>query len=72
MISTALRAIKELGFIARELDKEGLTVEIQVRGSPTVDIGQKGHAILLDFVYGPIKITGTSELLEIIKGVSKR
>ncbi len=72
MISTALHAIKELGFIAKELDKEGLTVEIQVRGNPAVDIGKKGHAVLLDFVYGPIKITGTSEILELLRGVSKR
>jgi hypothetical protein len=72
MISTALSAIKELGSIARELDKEGLSIQIQYKGSPAVTIGQRGHAALLDFVYGPVKINGTSELLEILKGFSKR
>lgn len=71
MIS-AISAIKQIGSIARELDKEGLSIQVQYKGRPAITIGKKGHAALLDFVYGPVKINGTSELMEILKGVSKR
>ena len=72
MISSALSAVKGLGSIARELDEEGLSIEMQYRGSPAVTIGKRGHAALLDFVYGPVKINGASEVLEILKGLTKR
>lgn len=65
MINNALSALKTVGAIAHALDDEGLTIEIRNRGNPAVAIGRNAHSVVLDKVYGPIKVRNFKEAVEL-------
>jgi hypothetical protein len=65
MINNALSALKTVGAVAHALDDEGLTIEIRNRGNPAVSIGRNAHSLLLDKVYGPIKVRSFKEVVEL-------
>jgi hypothetical protein len=66
MINNALSALKTFGVAARALDEEGLTIEIRNRGNPAVAIGRNAHSLVLDKVYGPIKVRSFKEVIELV------
>jgi hypothetical protein len=66
MINNALSALKTFGVAARALDEEGLTIEIRNRGNPAVAIGHNAHSLVLDKVYGPIKVRSFKEVIELV------
>ncbi|MEI7827672.1 MAG: hypothetical protein WCI87_07770 [Euryarchaeota archaeon] len=66
MISNALSALKAFGAAARALDDEGVTIEIRNRGNPAVAIGRNAHSLVLDMVYGPIKVRSFKEVIELV------
>ena len=70
MINNALSALKTFGAAARALDDEGLTIEIRSRGNPAVAIGHNAHSLVLDKVYGPIKVRSFKEVVELIGKVA--
>jgi hypothetical protein len=66
MINNALSALKTFGVAARALDDEGLTIEIRNQGNPAVAIGRNAHSLVLDKVYGPIKVRSFKEVIELV------
>ena len=66
MINNALSALKIVGAVAHALDDEGITIEILNRGNPAVVIGRNAHSLLLDKVYGPIKVRSFKEVVELL------
>jgi hypothetical protein len=66
MIGNALSALKTFGVAARALDDEGLTIEIRNRGKPAVAVGRNAHSLVLDKVYGPIKVKSFKEVVELM------
>ncbi|MGA7076809.1 MAG: hypothetical protein WBZ42_09780 [Halobacteriota archaeon] len=66
MINNALAALKAFGAAARALDDEGLTIEIRNRGNPAVAVGRNAHSLVLDKVYGPIKVRSFKEVVELV------
>jgi hypothetical protein len=66
MINNALSALKTVGAVAHALDDAGLTIEIRNRGNPAVAIGRNAHSIVLDKVYGPIKVRSFKEVVELL------
>lgn len=70
MINDTLSALKTVGAVARALDDEGLTIEIRNRGNPAVAIGRNAHSLLLDKVYGPIKVRSFKEVVELLGKVA--
>jgi hypothetical protein len=66
MINNALSALKAFGAAARALDDEGLTIEIRNRGNPAVAVGRNAHSLVLDKVYGPIKVRSFKEVVELV------
>ena len=66
MINNALSALKTFGAAARALDDEGLTIEIRNRGNPAVAVGRNAHSLVLDKVYGPIKVRSFKEVIELV------
>jgi|GEM_PF-2029761 len=72
MIGNAFEALKtfvEFGSIVRDLDDEGITVEINYKGKTIVAAGRKAHSSLLSYIYGPIKIRNPREAFEVIEKV---
>jgi hypothetical protein len=66
MINNALSALKAFSVVARALDNEGLTVEIRNRGNPAIAVGRNAHSLVLDKVYGPIRVKSFKEVVELI------
>jgi hypothetical protein len=66
MIGNALSALKTFGVAARALDDEGLTIEIRNRGKPAVAVGRNAQSLVLDKVYGPIKVRSFKEVVELM------
>ncbi|MDD1720726.1 MAG: hypothetical protein LUP95_01910 [Euryarchaeota archaeon] len=70
-ISSALKSVSELSSIARELDNEGLTVDIRYQGKSMVVVGRQGHSLLLESIIGPVKIKGLREVIQLMQHVLK-
>ncbi len=70
-ISSALKSVSELSSIARELDNEGLTVDIRYQGKSMIVVGRQGHSFLLDSIIGPVKIKGLKEVIQLTQHVLK-
>lgn len=72
MIGNAFEALKtfvEFGSVARDLDDEGITAEINYKGKTIVTVGRKAHSSLLSHIYGPVKIRNLREAAELIEKV---
>ncbi|MGZ7171958.1 MAG: hypothetical protein ACXVI1_12250 [Halobacteriota archaeon] len=54
-ISFVLKNISVMSKIVRELDAQGLTVDLRYRGKAAVMVGRQGHSFL-DSIVGPVKI----------------
>ncbi|MGZ4908172.1 MAG: hypothetical protein ACXV5F_05885 [Halobacteriota archaeon] len=70
-ISSALKNVSELSSIARELDDEGLTVDIRYQGKSTIVVGRQGHSLLLNSIIGPVKIKSLREAIGLMEHVLK-
>ncbi len=70
-ISSALKNVSQLSSIARELDEQGLTVDIRYQGKSTVVVGREGHSFLLDSIIGPVKIKSLREVIHLTEYVLK-
>ncbi len=70
-ISSALKNVSQLGEIARELDKEGVTIDIRYRGKSTILVGRQGHSLLLDSIFGPVKIKSLRDALKLMEHALK-
>ncbi len=70
-ISSALKNVSELSSIARELDNQGLTVDVRYQGKSTIVVGRQGHSFLLDSIIGPIKIKSLREVIALTEHVLK-
>ncbi len=70
-ISSALKSVSELSSIARELDNEGLTIDVRYQGKSMIVVGRQGHSFLLDSIIGPVKIKGLKEVIQLTQYVLK-
>ncbi|MGZ4904186.1 MAG: hypothetical protein ACXV6K_10230 [Halobacteriota archaeon] len=70
-ISSALKSVSELSSIARELDNEGITVDVRYQGKSMIVVGRQGHSFLLDNIIGPVKIKGLKEVIQLTQYVLK-
>lgn len=70
-ISSALKSVSELSSIARELDNEGLTVDVRYQGKSMIVVGRQGHSLLLNSIIGPVKIKGLKEVMQLTQHVLK-
>ncbi len=70
-ISSALKNVSQLSSIARELDNEGLTIDVRYQGKSTILVGRQGHSFLLDSIIGPVKIKSLREVIQLMEHVVK-